>query len=93
VVTAHISRQGNKQDGVNVSSATVLCIEDNGPGIAMAEREKVFERFYRLNESQSDGCGLGLPIAREIAKSCGATISLLTPPSGQGLMVQVIFPD
>ncbi len=71
---------------------TVLNIEDNGPGIAEAERERVFERFYRLNETQSDGCGLGLSIAREITKSCGAQIALKTPLGGQGLTVEVVFP-
>ena len=72
--------------------AVVLHIEDNGPGIAETERERVFERFYRLDETQSDGCGLGLSIAREITKSCGAQIALKTPLGGQGLTVEVVFP-
>lgn len=70
----------------------VLRLEDNGPGIPPTEREKVFERFYRLHDDRSDGCGLGLAIVREIAKSSHARIELTGPPSGTGLVVSVVFP-
>lgn len=42
-------------------------VEDNGPGIPMAERDHVFERFYRMPGTKGEGTGLGLAIAREIA--------------------------
>lgn len=86
MVTASITKRPSE------AGCTVLHIEDNGPGIPEIERERVFERFYRLNEAQSDGCGLGLSIAREITKSCGAAIALQTPQGGTGLMVEVVFP-
>jgi len=70
----------------------LLRIEDNGPGIPAAERERVFERFYRLGAMDSLGCGLGLAIVREVAAAMGATVALAAPPSGTGLIVTVGFP-
>jgi two-component system sensor histidine kinase TctE len=54
----------------------ILEIEDSGPGIPEAERELVFERFYRVLGTGVDGSGLGLPIVREIADQHGATIEV-----------------
>lgn len=54
----------------------VLQVEDSGPGIAPAEREKVFQPFYRSLGSQVDGSGLGLAIVREIAQQHGAEVTL-----------------
>lgn len=70
------------------------CIEvlDDGPGIPPAEREAVFERFYRLHGGMADGCGLGLAIVRQIAERHGAEIALDAPPAGRGLRVSVRFP-
>lgn len=54
-------------------------IEDDGPGISARERERVFERFVRLDESRartSGGTGLGLPIAREIARAHGGSLTV-----------------
>jgi len=69
----------------------VLHVQDNGPGIPEAFRDRVFERFFRLNNTHSDGCGLGLAIVREIADGCGAQIHLGVPASGSGLLVSVRF--
>ncbi|MDD0838726.1 sensor histidine kinase [Curvibacter sp. HBC61] len=74
-----------------LAGRVLLQVEDNGPGIPEAERERVFERFYRLNNRQSDGCGLGLAIVREIANASQATIALAEAPGG-GLLVSVDFP-
>lgn len=54
----------------------LLQVEDNGPGIAEADRELVFEPFYRVLGNEADGSGLGLPIVREIARQHGATVTL-----------------
>jgi two-component system sensor histidine kinase TctE len=82
VVTAIVEAR----DGANF-----LRIADNGPGIPLDERERVFERFYRLRQDRSDGCGLGLPIVREIAVASGAHVTLSDPSSGTGLVVTVTF--
>jgi two-component system, OmpR family, sensor histidine kinase TctE len=59
-----------------------LEVEDSGPGIPRAERERVFERFYRVPNSAGDGSGLGLAIVKEIARAHAATIALTEPPTG-----------
>ena len=66
----------------------VIELQDDGPGIAEAERERVFERFYRGAAAQGEGSGLGLSIVREICRSQQATIELETPAGG-GLLVRV----
>lgn len=69
----------------------VLQVEDNGPGLAPALPGRVFERFFRINNTQSQGCGPGLPIVAEFAASLAASVSLAAPASGQGLLVSVCF--
>jgi two-component system sensor histidine kinase TctE len=69
----------------------LLELEDDGPGIPEAERERVFERFYRVPGTTTEGGGLGLAIVREIADRHDASVKLLTPPSGRGLLVRVSF--
>lgn len=54
----------------------VLVVQDSGPGIAPAERERVFDRFHRTLGSGQGGCGLGLSIVRAIAERIGAEIRL-----------------
>jgi two-component system, OmpR family, sensor histidine kinase TctE len=67
-----------------------LEVEDSGPGIPEAERERVFERFYRLPDSPGEGSGLGLAIVREIAQVHRAQVRLDNPQSG-GTRIQVSF--
>ena len=69
-----------------------LRVEDNGPGIPVPDRNRVFERFCRLHEDDSPGCGLGLSIVQEIVQALGGHISLSDPPSGTGLVVSLAFP-
>jgi two-component system, OmpR family, sensor histidine kinase TctE len=54
----------------------VLQVEDSGPGIPPAEREKVFHPFYRSLGTEVDGSGLGLAIVREIAQQHAAEVTL-----------------
>ena len=63
----------------------VLQVEDSGPGIPLAERELVFQPFYRALGNDVDGSGLGLPIAQEIAQQHRAHISLEDTRPGQPL--------
>jgi two-component system sensor histidine kinase TctE len=70
----------------------VLGVMDNGPGIARDERDKVFQRFYRVLGSAAEGSGLGLAIVREVAELHGGMVSLHDNPATTGLLVQVVFP-
>ncbi|EXI78549.1 MAG: Sensor protein QseC [Candidatus Accumulibacter appositus] len=76
------------------ASETTLVIEDSGPGIPDAERERVFDPFYRVLGSNEIGSGLGLSIVRAIAIRLGATLALgfADPQSCSGLRVTVTFP-
>jgi len=74
-----------------VEHSPALEVEDNGPGIAKQERERVFERFYRIPESSGEGCGLGLAIVREIAEGHGATVEVLSGSEGTGSLIRVCF--
>ena len=67
-------------------------VEDSGPGIPAKERERVFERFYRLDTTDVDGCGLGLSIVRVIANIHKASIAIETGPSLGGALIRVTFP-
>lgn len=88
---------GREGGAVNVrvihDQAVVLEIEDNGPGIPLSEREKVFERFYRVPGSEVGGSGLGLSIVRDICLAHRSRIELNTPSSGVGLVVRVYLQE
>lgn len=77
-----VTRQGDR---------VVASVADNGPGIPAEEREKVFQRLYRLDHSRSTpGSGLGLSLVRAIADLHGASITL--EDRRPGLAVAVSFP-
>jgi signal transduction histidine kinase len=73
----------------------VVSFEDNGPGVPEEERERVFERFYRLDDSRArdtGGTGLGLAIAKEAVNMHGGNITVSTPESGKGSIFKVTIP-
>ncbi len=69
-----------------------LVVEDSGPGIPEAERQRVRERFYRLPNSPGHGSGLGLAIVDEIARLYGATLTISAGAQGLGTKITVLFP-
>ena len=69
----------------------LLTVTDSGSGIPSAERERVFDRFYRRMGTKTSGSGLGLAIARNIALAHHASISLADNPVPPGLAVSVVF--
>ena len=76
--------------------AVVLDVEDTGPGIPAAERQLVFERFYRVLGTGVDGSGLGLSIVREIVEQHDASVSIANNPRAvdgalPGTLVSVTF--
>ena len=60
-----------------------LQVEDTGPGVPAAERDLVFQPFYRALGNEADGSGLGLPIVLEIAHQHRATVSVEDSRPGQ----------
>jgi signal transduction histidine kinase len=89
-------RYSPSKGSVNVRCRTtpegaVLEVTDAGPGIAAADRERVFDRFYRRAAAQESGTGLGLAIVKAIAERHGAQVVLDDAPGG-GLRVAVSFP-
>ena len=68
-----------------------LTVADNGPGIPAEERDRVFDRFYRLEASRTtEGNGLGLSLARAVVRLHGGTITL--GDNGPGLVATVSLP-
>ncbi|MCA9800781.1 MAG: sensor histidine kinase N-terminal domain-containing protein [Cyanobacteria bacterium HKST-UBA02] len=76
------------------NGAIELVVEDDGIGIPEGERDRVFERFYRVTGSDLDvpGSGLGLAIVTEIARAHNASISVSEGSDGKGTRITVSFP-
>jgi len=84
--------------GVTVNTASageaMIAVQDTGPGIAAAHRERIFERFYRVDAGRSrdvGGVGLGLAIARWAIEANGGRIAL-EGEEGKGSLFRVILP-
>jgi len=68
----------------------LVSVADNGPGVPAAERQRIFDRFYRLERSRSTpGSGLGLALVAAVARLHGAEVGL--SDAGPGLVVDVVF--
>jgi two-component system OmpR family sensor kinase/two-component system sensor histidine kinase QseC len=76
---------------IATAGGAVLKVVDAGPGIPAADRERVFERFFRLDPGREQGTGLGLAIVKTIATAHGATVTL-EAAAGVGLEARVSFP-
>ena len=73
-------------------SVPYIEVEDDGPGVAAAERPRILERFYRVQGTAGEGNGLGLAIAEEIARLHGSHLQLLSGAAGRGLKVTLPLP-
>ena len=74
----------------------LLCVDDSGPGIATEHRERVFERFHRVDGDTTSGSGLGLSIAKAIVERHNGSLCLYDAHPGKavpGLRVQVRIPS
>jgi signal transduction histidine kinase len=69
-----------------------LIVEDEGPGIPQAERQKVFGRFHRVAGTRASGSGLGLSIVLRIVELHGGRIAIEDGQGGRGARVRVAFP-
>ncbi len=73
-------------------AAAILVVRDDGPGIPAENRPQVFERFFRLDAHRSvAGTGLGLPIARELARAMGGDLDVASVP-GRGSSFVLVLP-
>jgi len=70
----------------------VLAVEDDGPGIPLDLRDKIFERFFRAHGDRSGSSGLGLSIVRAVAESHHGSVQLEPPLDGRGARFVVRFP-
>jgi signal transduction histidine kinase len=81
--------------GTRSNGHAVLAVEDCGPGVAPDDRERIFERFTQLDGSPEDrggGIGLGLYIARELARSQGGDLLVTEPTSTDGARFELRLP-
>ncbi len=69
-----------------------LAVTDNGPGIALGQRDLVFERFYRGQQQDAHGAGLGLAIVRQACVRLGGSVRLEDGPHGVGCRFLVTLP-
>lgn len=82
---------------VNVScrredDRAIFSVEDSGPGIPEAEREKVFSRFYQSPGHAGEGCGLGLAIVKEFTHQHGGRVGIDDSPGLGGARIRVSLP-
>ncbi len=80
--------------GVAIADGIDILVDDNGPGIRPSDRDRAFRAFVRLDPSRNPstgGVGLGLTIARDVARSHGGEITLENSPQG-GLRARVHLP-
>ena len=68
-----------------------LSVEDNGPGIPESAHDRVFERFYRVNDTPGDGAGLGLAIVKEVVQRHLGALRIESPAE-QGTRIVIRFP-
>ncbi|MBI3714533.1 MAG: sensor histidine kinase N-terminal domain-containing protein [Betaproteobacteria bacterium] len=82
---------GGTEVAVTVLADRCLTVADQGRGIATADRERIFDRFWRGKERLGDGAGLGLAIVREIMQSHGGRVGVTENPGG-GALFTLTFP-
>jgi signal transduction histidine kinase len=71
--------------------AVVIAVIDEGPGIAPADQERIFEEFVQLPGATPGGTGLGLPISRRLAELLGGRLSVESTP-GRGSTFALTLP-
>ncbi|MFL6273240.1 MAG: sensor histidine kinase [Actinomycetes bacterium] len=81
--------------GSREGAEAVLAVEDAGPGIPEAERQRIFDRFTQLErhrQRRAGGVGLGLYIARQLARSQDGDLLVVEPPGGHGVRFELHLP-
>jgi signal transduction histidine kinase len=81
--------------GNREGAEAVLAVEDAGPGIPEAERQRIFDRFTQLERQsprRAGGVGLGLYIARQLARSQDGDLLVVEPAGGNGARFELHLP-
>jgi signal transduction histidine kinase len=81
--------------GIREGAEAVLVVEDAGPGIPESERQRIFDRFTQLerhSQRRGGGVGLGLYIARQLARSQDGDLLVTDPADGQGARFELHLP-
>ena len=81
--------------GIREGAEAVLAVEDAGPGIPQAERQRIFDRFTQLERNtqrRAGGVGLGLYIARQLARSQDGDLLVVDPTGDQGARFELHLP-
>jgi signal transduction histidine kinase len=79
---------------IDTNGGALIFVEDEGPGISEAQREKIFERYYQVSRGdnrEQDGLGVGLFIAQAVFSSFGGSVTILD--SSNGCRVQATLPS
>ena len=87
-------RHSSRTVAVTVTPEVELLVDDDGPGIPEADRDRVFDRFHRLDSPRTrdaGGTGLGLAIVRELVATAGGTVAVEDSPAG-GARLRVRLP-
>lgn len=71
---------------------TAVTVDDEGPGVPADERERIFEKFQRGQRAGGAGLGMGLTIARGLARAHGGDVLATTPPAGRGARFVLTLP-
>lgn len=80
--------------GQKSDTGVTITVSDDGPGISEKYASKVFEMFSTLRpRDEVEGSGMGLAMVRKIMQRIGGSVSLGTPPSGQGASFHLFFPN
>jgi signal transduction histidine kinase len=80
---------------VSAGATASVLVTDTGPGVPPADRERIFDRLVRLDEARTaddGGAGLGLAIARGIARAHGGDLRCVEPPGGGGAAFELTLP-
>jgi two-component system sensor histidine kinase KdpD len=80
--------------GSATGETVTLTVTDEGPGIAMADRERVFDQFYRAarGDGAPSGTGLGLAIVRGFVEAHGGRVAIDAGPGGRGSAIALTLP-